>query len=156
MPSYLEIKDTKMKGKGVFAKESIKNGQIILSLTSDMALLPNSESSVLAIQVGDDLYLESRTPQVWHFWNHSCNPNTMFDSENFCMVALRDILIGEEITFHYCTTEFDLLSKNEAFSCFCGSENCIGVISGYKYLSIKSKNELKPYLGKYLLNRHQS
>ncbi|MBK8815307.1 MAG: SET domain-containing protein-lysine N-methyltransferase [Methylococcaceae bacterium] len=60
------------------------------------------------------------------FFNHSCDPNTGFKSE-ICLVAMRDIYVGEELTFDYamCTT-----GNFGNMDCHCGSVNCRGYIKG--------------------------
>ena len=58
--------------------------------------------------------------------NHSCFPNTIVNDKNQ-FVALRNIKIGEELTFDYETTEDEIA---EPFDCFCGAENCRRRIAG--------------------------
>lgn len=149
VPVHLEIKKSGCDGKGIFVKKHIKKGQAVISLAQSGIILPNANAGNKAIQIDDDLYLDPKR-HVWGFLNHSCEPNTVFDSEKFQIFAIRDITVGEEITYHYCTTEFDLLAKNEHFSCLCGSKNCIGTVFGFKHLSQELKVKLKPYLANYL------
>jgi SET domain-containing protein len=149
VPAHLEIKKSRRNGKGVYVKKHIKKGQLVISLAQSGTISSNVNASKKAIQIDADLYLDPKH-HVWGFLNHSCEPNTMFDSENFQIFAIRDIMAGEEITYNYCTTEFDLLAKNEHFSCRCGSKNCIGTISGFKHLPQELKVQLKPYLANYL------
>jgi SET domain-containing protein len=59
--------------------------------------------------------------------NHSCSPNAeaqQEDDERIWIVALRDIAVGEEITFNY---NYDLQDYRE-HPCQCGSSNCVGFI----------------------------
>jgi SET domain-containing protein len=58
--------------------------------------------------------------------NHSCSPNAEAqDIEGrIWIVAVRDILPGEEITFNY---NYDLVDYKE-HPCRCGSPNCVGYI----------------------------
>jgi len=149
VPDHLELKESSNGGRGIFVRKYIKKDQMIFSLVKDVVLLPNLDAGDKAIQIDEDLYLDPKL-HFWQFWNHSCDPNTMLDTEKFQIVAIRDIAVGEEITYHYCTTEFDLLAKNEHFQCRCGSENCIGIISGFKHISQELKTTLKPYLANYL------
>ncbi len=58
--------------------------------------------------------------------NHSCSPNAEAeqDGERIWIIAMRDIAIGEEITFNY---NYDLVDYKE-HPCQCGSANCVGYI----------------------------
>eukprot|EP00835_Amoeboradix_gromovi_P002397 NODE_135_length_18075_cov_0.518413.p11 type:complete len:149 gc:universal NODE_135_length_18075_cov_0.518413:14330-14776(+) len=59
------------------------------------------------------------------YLNHSCNPNVYF--KNDLLYALRDIAIGEELTFFYPSTEWEM---REPFDCQCESLNCIKTVKG--------------------------
>lgn len=89
-----------------------------------------------------------RDSHIWEqnlvFLNHSCDPTAFFDAETLSLHAIRDIPAGEEITFFYPSTEWEM---DRPFVCTCCSGNCVGTIRGAKYLTGEM---LKPYL----LNRH--
>jgi hypothetical protein len=51
---------------------------------------------------------------------------------------------GDEITFFYRSTEWDMV---QPFECLCGEHNCIGFVAGAQYLSIAA-------LRGYFLNTH--
>jgi hypothetical protein len=48
------------------------------------------------------------------------------------VVALKAIPAGTELTFHYGTTEWEVVAP---FTCTCGSEDCCGTVRGYKHMS---------------------
>jgi hypothetical protein len=48
--------------------------------------------------------------------------------------------IGEELTFFYPSTEWDM---DQGFSCFCGSKACLGYISGAKHMDA-AQLEVRP------------
>jgi hypothetical protein len=54
----------------------------------------------LSVQVADDRHIHL-APEFLQYINHSCEPNTFFDTKNGKVVALRDITPNEEITFFY-------------------------------------------------------
>ena len=62
--------------------------------------------------------------------NHSCDPNSVVDSRWFSVEktvlawwsAIRDIAVGEEITYDYC------FAAQVAEPCNCGSPRCRGLI----------------------------
>ncbi|MEB3341789.1 SET domain-containing protein-lysine N-methyltransferase [Okeania sp.] len=70
-------------------------------------------------------------PEYLQYINHSCNPNVFFDTTNMVVTALRNIEIGEELTFFYPSIEW---SMDRGFSCLCHSENCLGNIQGAAHL----------------------
>ena len=69
--------------------------------------------------------------------NHSCNPNAGMRGQ-ICIVAMRDIAPGEEITIDYAMVDS---SGYDAFPCACGAADCRGQIdgSGYKHLALQEK-----------------
>ena len=60
---------------------------------------------------------------------------------------MRDIAEGEVVTFHYCTTEYDMASP---FDCQCGSARCMGVIRGARHLTPAQRRHLGKWLPDYL------
>lgn len=87
----------------------------------------------LSVQVDDDRHI-LLAPEFLQYINHSCAPNTFFDTTNGEVVAVRDIAPNEEISFFYPSTEWTM---TQPFECFCGSANCLGQIQGAKHLHRK-------------------
>jgi hypothetical protein len=81
----------------------------------------------------------SETP--WCFLNHACAPNARVDTGARRLVALRDIRRGDEVTFDYLTTEWEMA---EPFECGCGAEHCRGGIAGFSRLAKEQQRELLP------------
>ncbi|MDQ3009316.1 MAG: SET domain-containing protein-lysine N-methyltransferase [Acidobacteriota bacterium] len=84
----------------------------------------------LSVQVADDRHIHL-APEFLQYINHSCEPNTFFDTRNGEVVALRDIASNEEISFFYPSTEW---SMTQSFTCFCGAASCLGQIQGAVHL----------------------
>jgi uncharacterized protein len=61
-----------------------------------------------------------------NYFNHSCDPNAGFNGQ-IIIAAMRDILIGEEITFDYAMCDG---SSYDEFICSCHAKNCRGNITG--------------------------
>lgn len=76
--------------------------------------------------------------------NHHCNPNVVVDMARMELRAIRAILPGEDLTFFYPSTEWEMA---EPFACLCGDIQCLGVISGAKDISLST-------LGRYFINHH--
>jgi hypothetical protein len=78
-------------------------------------------------------------PEFLQYINHSCAPNVFFDTTAMQLVALKEIREGEEMTFFYPSTEWEMI---QPFNCYCGSHNCLGQIQGAAFLP---KNAWKQY-----------
>lgn len=87
------------------------------------------------------------------FVNHSCEPNCAIDFDRLCLVALRPISPGEEITFNYLTTEWELAAP---FECRCGATQCMGTLRGFKQLAPAERRALEPHLSPFLRGRLES
>lgn len=117
----LEIRDSRINGKGIFAAAPIKKDEVVLSwnpkvLTKEQAEeLSEDERDHYTYPEGDYILL-MQPPE--RFLNHSCEPSTYVVGRSD--VALRDIQPGEEITSDY----LDL--DTEDFQCKCGSKKCRG------------------------------
>jgi len=81
------------------------------------------------IQVDEDTHIDGLGALA--YLNHSCAPNTVVDTEHLEVRALRDITAGEELTFFYLSTEWEM---DRPFACLCGAPGCIGQIAGAKTL----------------------
>lgn len=105
----------------------------------------NSEKpSVYTIQTGIKSHI-TLFPNELAYTNHSCRPNIYFDTDNFRVVALRDIQPGDELCFFYPSTELDMASP---FVCRCKAPECLGVIKGAKHLSLEilKQYQLTPFV----------
>lgn len=80
------------------------------------------------------------------YMNHSCTPSVEFDMSTFEVRVSRDrpLEVGDELTFFYPSTEWDM---TQPFNCNCGSQSCLGMISG-------AKNMDPSILNRYWLNPH--
>lgn len=76
--------------------------------------------------------------------NHSCDPNVVLDTDDMRMIARRDIAKGEELSFFYPSTEWEM---DAPFICLCGSANCIHVVAGARFLPLST-------LEHHFLNKH--
>jgi hypothetical protein len=71
-------------------------------------------------------------------FNHSCEPNLGFkNGSNNCFQALKDINLGEELTFDY---QFQYLEPAAAFlnikNCKCGMRECRGALNFDQYRNV--------------------
>ena len=122
--------------KGLFARNDILAGSVIFHLKGCVS----SRANKYSIQLSSDKHLDfppGKKPNddldyAWQYLNHSCDPNGYLNAGEYCFRALKNISKGEEITFNYLATEYELASP---FRCGCRSVNCFGLIRGNKFLT---------------------
>ena len=107
MSDKVEIRDNGLNGKGVFAKEFIKKGEIVF-IKGGHILTKNEIFSTGVINsyfpISDEYFLGAKNKEeendIKLFENHSCNPNCGLRGE-ITFVAMRDIKKDEELTTDY-------------------------------------------------------
>lgn len=90
-----------------------------------------AEPNYLTIQLGFGVHIEL-FPEILRYTNHSCEPNSFFDTTLMHLVALRDISEGEEVCFFYPSSEWQMA---QPFECNCGAASCLHLIEGAKNLA---------------------
>lgn len=130
-----EVHDSGRLGKGLFVTELIKKGELILEfigpvITFEEALQKPMAQLTYPLQVGPKEYLDIQEPGV--LANHSCSPNAGVKNDRF-LVAIQDILPGQEILWDYSTT---MDEDNWTLECKCGSPNCRSIIGDFRHLPL--------------------
>jgi SET domain-containing protein len=144
----VEVKETKADYKVLLAKEDIAKGTFLGDNWGKINSLPTIHSQ----QIGINKHMEQMGNI--RFGNHSCSPNAQLVYNQregeagahvkdgyevaWYLIAARDISKGEEIALDYTLTEYYMAAP---FDCQCGSENCLGTVQGFKYLSTEEKNK---------------
>jgi SET domain-containing protein len=108
----IEVKEIKENAKGLFAKQNIEKGSLIIVLKGKTFSNPTRTS----IQIQDKHHIEDL---VGGYMNHHCDPSAEIIIKNAVyalVVAKRYVADGEEITFDYETTESEL---SHPFECDC-------------------------------------
>lgn len=96
----MEIKQSSIvEGRGLFVKTAHLKGSIIYRLVGTIDNKPTRES--IYIGNGEHIYDEYGI-----FMNHSFTPNTEINGRN--IIALENILSGDEITFDYNSNEINM------------------------------------------------
>lgn len=116
--------------------------------------------TAMSLQMGENVFLHG-VGEFDDYINHSCDPNCVvrFENDEAILYVLRDIKTGEELTFDYNTSDWDLVEQGQrtnsdlSFTCRCGSENCVGDIKGFRHLSESQRAKRKTYLSPFLLGR---
>lgn len=146
-------------GKAVFAARVFKPGDVIVKFEGNIVTkdaIPTNLAGVddRFVQVGIDTYL-GPSGDADDFINHSCDPNAglKFSPLGIILVAIKDINIGEEITWDYSTTLYDNPWK---MVCHCGAQECRKVIGDFMLLDpvIQQKYRMldiiPPYIKEYM------
>jgi len=133
----LEVRPSKIEGKGVFAREPITKGELLSPIDDSRSVIMTDEEFTIftkqatttydAVALGSGKHRVSTTARgdsPGNYINHSCEPNAVSTPEG--VVASRDIAVGEEIT-----TDYALVSrKGWSMKCNCGSSVCRGIVRG--------------------------
>lgn len=134
--SCYQIKKTKNKGRGVFAKKEIKAKTIIGEYTGEKIEIEKydleKDKVGLYLMFLDDkhaIYPNIESKDI-HLINHSCEPNCwMLNTDgNVYFFTLRDIKKGEEITISYLLPPKDKTCNPCTHKCCCQSKKCTGTM----------------------------
>lgn len=109
--------------KALFALKSYQPEEVISPFSASYV---SRKPSYLTVQIGLRKHI-TLLPQFLQYINHSCAPNAFFDTTAMQLIALRPIEPGDEITFFYPSTEWDMA---QPFQCLCGHPECLGTING--------------------------
>ena len=138
------VRKSRIEGKGLFAAKRIPLGTIVWRF-GPARVYSSAEYAKLSLRYKKVLnrhaYEENDGKIVYcldgaQYSNHSCDANVSpcsfsgefngsFDGE--FDVAIRDIAVGEEVTYDYAFLNFSKL-RGETFKCNCGSPRCRRVI----------------------------
>lgn len=138
-----EIKNSIIKGKGVYTTRNIEKEDQIFHVNSN--LLPSytleeiDRDPKLKAQgdhsdyVGHGKYVIDFSPAS--YMNHSCAPNCYIKMKTIAIkdvYALKDIEVGEELTHDYTLTSVDQFAGMGFWEvdCKCRSKNCRGILTG--------------------------
>jgi hypothetical protein len=120
----------------LFVVRPFKAGELISDFSAGTI---STEPTYLTVQVGRERHI-TLVPEFLQYINHSCEPNVFFDTTSLQLVALRDIADGEELTFFYPSTEWEM---TQSFQCYCGHDNCLGEIRGAAFLSKRAQEKYR-------------
>ena len=134
----------------LIALRDIARGTILFRISGREIASPTRYS----VQVSASLHLDQDCARdelelvqrfFWRYLDHACEPTTRIRGRD--VIAVRNIAEGEGVTFHYCTTEYEMASP---FVCHCASPRCMGVVSGARHLTPAQRRRLEKWLPEYL------
>lgn len=128
----LVFKTSPIHGLGGFAATAIGRGTRVVEyvgqrISKSESLRRCEGNNEFIFALNDEQDLDGDV--AWNparFLNHSCAPNCEAELQDgrIWIVATRDILAGEEVTFNY---GYDLVDYRE-YPCRCGVPGCVGYI----------------------------
>jgi SET domain len=135
------LKDTETGHQYLHSKQIFQPGDIISYFSAAGVF---TEPSYLTVQTGDDTHI-TLLPEFLQYINHSCSPNMFFDTTAMHLLCLSEILPGDQFTFFYPSTEWQMA---QPFECRCGTAACIGLIDGASQLDreILSRYKVTDYI----------
>ncbi len=153
--SKVIVAKTKLIGKGLFAKEDIKKGEIIADWEGGKVYeaercsdLPKNVADH-AIQFAEHKWID--TNRLGRYANHSCEPNCGIKSR-FQLVAMRNIKRGEWCTWDYEMTE----DSNWRMECKCGAFLCRKIIGAYRNMPEKIRKKYEGYISEWLIEKYSN
>jgi hypothetical protein len=136
-------KDTKVVSSHIFAKVLLNKttGQKSLHAVTHFypgdvicrfsAGITQPFATYLTVQIGVDKHI-TLVPEFLQYTNHSCAPTVFFDTTTMELVCLEALQPGDELTFFYPSTEWEMV---QPFICNCGKPECLQLINGASHLS---------------------
>ena len=126
------------KFRSLTTRRAYKQGEVISVIPAESV---QSKPTMYTVQVARDRHVEVKELSSM---NHSCDPNVILDTNRMIAFAAKDLGVGDELTFFYPSTEWEMSSP---FICLCGAPNCIHVVAGARFLPLST-------LEQHYLNRH--
>ena len=146
---WIEVRNSKIHGKGVFAAKDIPKetriieyvGRKITKKESDKVAdetLKKAEENpehgaVYLFEINDEYDIDGDVEwNTARLINHSCNPNCeteQDEDERIWISSIVDIKKGEELSYNYGYG----LDEYKDHPCKCGNDNCIGYILAEKH-----------------------
>lgn len=128
----IDVQASRIDGRGIFARESIRRRQKIGSLAGELVSVregrrrAHGRKRIALVELGDGRAVDaSEHGNEFRYINHSCGPNAFMRTIGVHVefYALRRIAPGEEITCDYGETHHD-----GTLPCRCGADNCRSAI----------------------------
>jgi SET domain-containing protein len=156
--SKTEARKSKIHGLGMFAKENIKKGELII-IKSGHIESKNRMDELYEIvngsemQISDKHYLIPLTKEEFGqticYLNHSCEPNVGIIGD-IMFFSMRDIPEGEELTMDYSMHRTD---NDFTMDCLCGLTNCRKTITGDDWKRKDLQGRYGRYFASYILEK---
>lgn len=144
------IKETKNRGKSLFANKSFKKGEFVFLVAGPIV----NKGTIYTIPISKNLFIDPvPVDNFGKYFCHSCDPNAGIKQRTM-VVAFKDIKRDEEITIDYAmiVDEYGDEMTPENIICKCGSKNCRGELGSWFKLPKGIKEKYKGFVSEYLLH----
>jgi uncharacterized protein len=108
--NYIEVKESLVHGKGIFALNDIPEEKLVLIIDGEVIdgneceRREEEENNVYIFWNGDECYIDTNKTQKIKYINHDCDPNCYVDERDersLNLITLRPVKAGEELTIDY-------------------------------------------------------
>lgn len=154
---YHTVRNSKIHGKGVFAKRPIRKGVKVIEYTGEIISVKKADeigvqqdgghSHTMLFTIDDDRVIYGNTGGDAKFINHSCDPNceAVQYGDKIFIESLRSIPQGQELTYDYHLVVDGKINDEvkKEYACFCGSSICRGTQIDADILKKAAKKEDK-------------
>jgi hypothetical protein len=137
---YYIVRNSKIHGRGVFAKRQIRKGTRVIEYTGPIVSEKeadrigiqneNGHSHTMLFEIGKNKVINGNEGGDARYVNHGCDPNceAIQDGDQVFIEAIRTIRAGEELSYDYhLQVEGKITDEvKKEFACFCGSPKCRG------------------------------
>ncbi|HYE21971.1 MAG TPA: SET domain-containing protein-lysine N-methyltransferase [Verrucomicrobiae bacterium] len=161
------VKKSGVSGKGCFASQDIKKGELICRMQGKPMSIPQvirkyekgTERYDDSLQIGVKTYLDLDQPFI--YFNHSCNANAAIVKTN-SMIARRNIKKDEEISYDYSLVEWTDKKSFDDWSywqmrCRCGALNCRKYVKHFPLLpkNIQKNSVRNGFVQDFIVNNYK-
>lgn len=122
--------------KSLHATQHFSPGDVLCNFSAGIT---QSYPTYLTVQTGADRHI-TLMPEFLQYINHSCSPNVFFDTTSMQLICLQPLQPGDEFTFFYPSTEWDMA---QPFVCNCGGRDCLQLINGASHLSVETLSKYR-------------
>jgi uncharacterized protein len=138
-----DIRSSPIQGKGAFATRPIAAGTRLVEYTGERLTpdeadarypeVPGERHHTYLFAIDDEIVIDAAVGGNDARWiNHSCAPNcdAVVEDGRIFIEAIRDIEVGEELTYDYAyqLTERHSPAAKRRYPCHCGATSCRGTI----------------------------
>jgi hypothetical protein len=153
----VEPRKSNKEGNGEFAIKDIKKDEIVaifgghVMTRTEKNNLPENVK-YLPIGIDDDMFIGPKSMEEIDdadWFNHSCEPNAGIKGQ-IMLVAMRNIKVGEEITYDYVMSCSQKGEKRILFNCECEANNCRKEITNQDWKKPELQQKYKNYFSAFV------
>ena len=146
----LIVRSSDIHAAGVYTTTPIKKDTLVVEYTGPLVSQERADELykdrpfTYLFGLEDDRIIDGHGLAA--FVNHCCEPNCETDEIDgrIWIVALRDIEVGEELTYDYCLFDGE---EDDPAPCYCGAKGCRGTMYTEEELERQKKLKKKELVG---------